>query len=235
MPTSLGWLSPDAWIFWPGPTPAPASAQPQPQPLSLTLPQTNPQAPALPACLTCSHLCCHRGITTASATHKAARQEKQMCLLRVPPFLSLCPVAGASAAEKAEGQRRWSSRHFLPPGKPNAAVQHTCTHALCAICYPYRCSAAERASVCLPKSPSPLECRCSRRGRRRSLPDDSVRWLSLGSRMCHFACACHPALTVQVQQAWEEAFPFADKKALKAARLVGLKEHPQVGRWRLCL
>ena len=32
----------------------------------------------------------------------------------------------------------------------------------------------------------------------------------------------------QVQQAWEEAFPFADKKALKAARLVGLKEHPQV-------
>jgi len=51
----------------------------------------------------------------------------------------------------------------------------------------------------------------------------------------------HPAMTVmivlldtvnvQVQQAWEEAFPFADKKALKAARLVGLKEHPQVGGW----
>lgn len=26
---------------------------------------------------------------------------------------------------------------------------------------------------------------------------------------------------------WEELFPFADKKALKAARLVGLREHPQ--------
>lgn len=29
--------------------------------------------------------------------------------------------------------------------------------------------------------------------------------------------------------AWEELFPFADKKSLKAARLVGLREHPQVG------
>ncbi|KAL4420579.1 hypothetical protein ABPG75_010235 [Micractinium tetrahymenae] len=31
----------------------------------------------------------------------------------------------------------------------------------------------------------------------------------------------------QAQVAWEELFPFADKKSLKAARLVGLKEHPQ--------
>lgn len=106
---------------------------------------------------------------------------------------------------------------------PMCCVQFTC---------PYRCSAATCESMSLPKSPHPLECRCSRRGRRRSLPDDSVRWLPLGSRMCHFACACHP-FTVQVQQAWEEAFPFADKKALKAARLVGLKEHPQVGKGHL--
>lgn len=27
---------------------------------------------------------------------------------------------------------------------------------------------------------------------------------------------------------WEELFPFADRKALRAARLMGLKEHPQV-------
>lgn len=32
------------------------------------------------------------------------------------------------------------------------------------------------------------------------------------------------------QLVWDELFPFADKKALKAARLVGLKEHPQVAR-----
>ncbi len=30
--------------------------------------------------------------------------------------------------------------------------------------------------------------------------------------------------------AWEELYPFADKKSLKAARLMGLREHPQVGR-----
>lgn len=30
--------------------------------------------------------------------------------------------------------------------------------------------------------------------------------------------------------AWEELHPFADKKSLKAARLMGLREHPQVGR-----
>ena len=32
-----------------------------------------------------------------------------------------------------------------------------------------------------------------------------------------------------LQLVWEELFPFADKKALKAARMVGLREHPQVG------
>lgn len=31
----------------------------------------------------------------------------------------------------------------------------------------------------------------------------------------------------EVQLIWTEIFPFADKKALKAARLVGLREHPQ--------
>ncbi len=38
----------------------------------------------------------------------------------------------------------------------------------------------------------------------------------------------------QAQVVWEELFPFGDKKALKAARLVGLKEHPQVGASGLC-
>ncbi|KAL4436327.1 hypothetical protein ABPG77_009889 [Micractinium sp. CCAP 211/92] len=31
----------------------------------------------------------------------------------------------------------------------------------------------------------------------------------------------------QAQMAWEELYPFADKKSLKAARLMGLREHPQ--------
>ncbi|GAB4819715.1 hypothetical protein N2152v2_006761 [Parachlorella kessleri] len=31
----------------------------------------------------------------------------------------------------------------------------------------------------------------------------------------------------EAQLVWEELFPFADKKALKAARMVGLREHPQ--------
>lgn len=31
----------------------------------------------------------------------------------------------------------------------------------------------------------------------------------------------------EVQLIWDEVYPFADKKALKAARLVGLREHPQ--------
>lgn len=31
----------------------------------------------------------------------------------------------------------------------------------------------------------------------------------------------------EVQLVWDEVFPFADKKALKAARLVGLREHPR--------
>ena len=31
----------------------------------------------------------------------------------------------------------------------------------------------------------------------------------------------------EAQLLWGEVFPFADKKALKAARLVGLREHPQ--------
>lgn len=31
----------------------------------------------------------------------------------------------------------------------------------------------------------------------------------------------------EAQLVWDEVFPFADKKALKAARLVGLREHPQ--------
>jgi hypothetical protein len=32
----------------------------------------------------------------------------------------------------------------------------------------------------------------------------------------------------QAQVVWEELFPFADRKALRASRLMGLKEHPQV-------
>jgi len=31
----------------------------------------------------------------------------------------------------------------------------------------------------------------------------------------------------EVQLVWEEVFPFADKKALKAARLLGLRGHPR--------
>ena len=50
----------------------------------------------------------------------------------------------------------------------------------------------------------------------------------------HFTCSarvCDPTHpTAQrwgLPQVWKELFPFADKKTLKAARLVGLREEPQ--------
>lgn len=37
-----------------------------------------------------------------------------------------------------------------------------------------------------------------------------------------------PCVPVHTQLVWDEIYPFADKKALKAARLVGFREHPKV-------